>query len=55
MAILKCKMCGGTIDFTSGETVGICDFCGTKQTLMVDDEGNINKKAKLFLYYSQYM
>ena len=33
MAILKCKMCGGTIDFTPGETVGVCDFCGTKQTL----------------------
>lgn len=33
MSVIKCKMCGGTIDFTPGETVGVCDFCGTKQTL----------------------
>ena len=32
-AVLKCKMCGGTIDFNPGESVGICEFCGTKQTL----------------------
>ena len=33
MSVIKCKMCGGTVDFTLGETVGVCDFCGTKQTL----------------------
>ena len=33
MAVFKCKMCGGTISFNPGDTVGICDFCGTKQTL----------------------
>ena len=33
MAIFKCKMCGGTIEFTEGATVGVCDSCGTKQTL----------------------
>ena len=33
MAVLKCKMCGGTVDFTPGETVGVCEFCGTKQTI----------------------
>ena len=33
MAVFKCKMCGGTIEFTTGETVGVCDSCGTKQTL----------------------
>ena len=32
-AVFKCKMCGGTIDFNPGESVGICEFCGTKQTL----------------------
>lgn len=26
-------MCGGTIEFEKGNTVGICDSCGTKQTL----------------------
>ena len=44
MAIFKCKMCGGTIEFNQGDTVGICDSCGTKQTLpRLDDE----KKSKL--------
>ena len=33
MSIFKCKMCGGTIEFTEGATVGVCDSCGTKQTL----------------------
>ena len=33
MAIFKCKMCGGTIEFNEGDTVGVCDSCGTKQTL----------------------
>ena len=26
-------MCGGTIAFEQGATVGVCDSCGTKQTL----------------------
>lgn len=45
MAIFKCKMCGGTIEFEQGATVGVCDSCGTKQTLpRLDDD----KKANLY-------
>ena len=45
MSIFKCKMCGGTIEFSEGTTVGICDSCGTKQTLpRLDDE----KRANLY-------
>ncbi len=33
MAIFRCKMCGGTLEFQPGDTVGICESCGTKQTL----------------------
>ncbi len=33
MAIFKCKMCGGTLEFAEGATVGVCDSCGTRQTL----------------------
>ena len=45
MSIFKCKMCGGTIEFEQGTSVGICDSCGTKQTLpRLDDE----KKANLY-------
>lgn len=32
MAILKCKMCGGSIDYDGESTVIECEFCGTKQT-----------------------
>ena len=43
MAIFKCKMCGGTIEFEPGSTVGICDSCGTKQTLPhLDDDRRAN-------------
>ena len=46
MSIFKCKMCGGTIEFEQGATVGVCDSCGTKQSLPVglDDE----KRANLY-------
>ena len=39
MIELKCKMCGGTIRFKQGETIGVCDSCGTKKSLpRLDDE-----------------
>ncbi|MBQ2512065.1 MAG: hypothetical protein II534_01755, partial [Clostridia bacterium] len=45
MAIFKCKMCGGTIEFEPGSTVGVCSYCGTKQTLpRLDTE----RKANLY-------
>jgi len=38
-------MCGGTIEFEQGASVGVCDYCGTKQTLpRLDDD----KKANLY-------
>ncbi len=33
MAIIKCKMCGGTLEINNNETVAVCEYCGTKQTL----------------------
>ena len=43
MTVFKCKMCGGTIEFEQGATVGVCDSCGTKQTLpRIDDERRAN-------------
>lgn len=45
MSLFKCKMCGGTIEFEQGATVGVCDSCGTKQTLpRLDDD----RKANLY-------
>lgn len=43
MVVFKCKMCGGTIEFNPGDSVGICDSCGTKQTLpRLDDDRRAN-------------
>lgn len=45
MATFKCKMCGGTIEFGDGASVGVCNYCGTKQTLPRLDN---DKKANLY-------
>lgn len=43
MAVFKCKMCGGAIEINATETIGVCEYCGTKQTLpRLDDEKKIN-------------
>ncbi len=44
-------MCGGTIEFKNGDTVGVCDSCGTKQTLpRLDDDrcANLYDRANHF-------
>ena len=44
MAVFKCKMCGGTLEINN-ETVAVCQYCGTKQTLpKLDDD----RKANLY-------
>jgi len=45
VSIFKCKMCGGTIEFNPGDTIGVCDSCGTKQTLPRLDS---DRKANLY-------
>lgn len=43
MAIIKCKMCGGDLVIQPGQTVGECEYCGTKQTLpRLDDDRRAN-------------
>ena len=43
--ILKCKMCGGTLQLQNEESIAICEYCGTKQTLpKIDSE----RKAQLY-------
>ena len=45
MAIFKCKMCGGDLEVSGNETVAVCEYCGTKQTLpRLDDD----KRANLY-------
>ena len=45
MAMFRCKMCGGTIEFVPGTSVCVCDYCGTKQTLPRLDG---DRKANLY-------
>ena len=33
MSILKCKMCGGTMEIDAKQSVAVCQYCGTRQTL----------------------
>ncbi len=57
MSVFKCKMCGGTVEFEQGATVGVCDSCGTKQTLpRLDDEkrANLYDRANHFRRNNEY-
>ena len=57
MSIFRCKMCGGTIEFEPGATVGVCDSCGTKQTLpRLDDDrrANLYGRANHFRRNNEY-
>lgn len=57
MLTIKCKMCGGTIEFETGATVGVCDSCGTKQTLprLNDDrKANLYDRANHFRRNNEY-
>ena len=45
MAVFKCKMCGGALEINSGDSVAVCEYCNTKQTLpRLDDE----KRTQLY-------
>lgn len=42
--IIKCKMCGGDIDFIPGATYGTCEYCGSTSTIpQVEDENKLNR------------
>ena len=44
MAVLKCKMCGGTLLLRPGTFVAECDSCGTLQTVpSADNETKLNR------------
>ena len=43
MSAFKCKMCGGSLEIQSNETVVECEYCGAKQTLpKLNDERRVN-------------
>lgn len=42
--IIKCKMCGGDIDFIPGATYGTCEYCGSTSTIpQAEDEQKLNR------------
>ena len=41
MSTFKCKMCGGSLDVSTGETIIECEYCGTQQTLPKTTDENI--------------
>ena len=45
MSIIKCKMCGGTLEINNNESIATCEYCGSQQTLpRLDDD----RKANLY-------
>ena len=51
MTVFKCKMCGGTLEIQNNESVAICEYCGTKQTLPrldTDKRANLYDRANHF-------
>ncbi|MBR3356030.1 MAG: toll/interleukin-1 receptor domain-containing protein [Oscillospiraceae bacterium] len=43
MNIIKCKMCGGTLEAVPGDTIAVCEYCGSKQTVSsAGDEKRVN-------------
>ena len=45
MAVIKCKMCGGSLNITEDSSVCECEYCGTRQTVPKADS---EKKLTLF-------
>ena len=55
--IIKCKMCGGDIEFTPGATYGTCEYCGCTSTIpKSDDENKLNlyNRANHFRRQSEF-
>ena len=47
MAIIRCKMCGGELTLSEGQSVAECEYCGSMQTVpKADDEKKLNLFAR---------
>lgn len=57
MFLFKCKMCGGAFEINNDETVAVCEYCGTQQTIpRLDDErrANLYDRANHFRRNNDY-
>ncbi len=47
MAVITCEMCGGELEIKPGDNVAVCKYCGTKQTISLEDEdSDFEEKSK---------
>ncbi len=52
--IIKCKMCGGDIQFSPGDTYGTCEYCGSTSTIpKADNEQKANRYNRADHYRRQ--
>lgn len=57
MAVIKCKMCGGDLNFESGSGIAQCEYCGSVQTIPVvhnDMLENLFNRANLLRRKSEF-
>ena len=53
--IIKCKMCGGDVQFNPGDTYGQCNHCGCISTLpKADDDQRVARFNRANHYRRQY-
>lgn len=55
--VFKCKMCDATLTFHTGDSVAVCEYCGTAQTLpKYEDEriGNLYNRAEHYRKNNEY-
>ena len=56
MAVLKCKMCGASLDVSAGMSVVECEYCGSTQTIpKIHRELNGEKKLTLFARAGRFL
>lgn len=48
MAILKCKMCGGTLEYDKEQNLAICPYCGSKSTVFEQDRKLFEQFQNMF-------
>ena len=41
MAVFRCKMCGGDLEVSKEESIVVCEFCGTQQTVPTIKDENL--------------
>ena len=52
--VIKCKMCGGDIEFIPGATYGTCEYCGSTSTIpKAEDEQKLNRYNRANHYRRQ--